>query len=91
MTFQFATCERSTALGFLKKLYPHADVSDTPECAGPVLDFVEKDYIRIPDPMMHGMTVSIFPTNKCPKDLIPSITSALQAMNTRLLASTKGD
>jgi len=59
--FQFATCDRSRALGFLRKLYPSAIVEDTPGSAGPVLDMVERDVFRIPDPMMHGGRVTIYP------------------------------
>lgn len=61
-TFQFATCDRRRALGFLKALYPGSEVADTPEDAGPVLDLVEADIIRIPDPMMHGSRVAIMPS-----------------------------
>jgi len=53
MSFQFATCERGSALGFLKKIYPDREVLDTPECAGPLLDEVAKDFIRITDPDFH--------------------------------------
>jgi len=59
--FQFATCDRYRALGFLRTLYPSATVEDTPESAGPVLDMVERDVFRIPDPMMHGGRVTIYP------------------------------
>lgn len=52
MGFSFATCERNTALEFLKKIYKH-EISDTSNSAGPLLDFVEKDIVRIQDPMMH--------------------------------------
>jgi len=59
MYFQFATCERNRALEFLKKLYLDREVADTPEDAGPLLDIVEKDIVRIPDPDMHGSRVEI--------------------------------
>lgn len=54
MGFQFASCDRQRVLGFLRKLYPNFPVSDTPDCAGPVLDYVAADVIRILDPDMHG-------------------------------------
>lgn len=53
MLLQFATCDRARALGFLKRLYPSSLVEDTPESAGPVLEYVEKDIIRIGDPDHH--------------------------------------
>lgn len=54
---RFATCERRRALEFLKKFYPSRVIEDTPESAGPVLDLVEQDLFRIPDPDFHGGTV----------------------------------
>lgn len=49
----FATCDRGMALGFLRKLYPSRDVADTPEDAGPLLDIVEADIVRVQDPDYH--------------------------------------
>jgi hypothetical protein len=57
MTFVFATCDRHRALGFIRRLLPSVQIEDTPESAGPVLDFVEMDIIRIGDPAFHGGTV----------------------------------
>jgi hypothetical protein len=53
MILRFETCDRRRALGFLQKLLPAYAVEDTPECAGPLLDFVAADVIRIPDPDHH--------------------------------------
>lgn len=61
MRFHFATCERRRALQFLQDVYPSKDISDTPESAGPLLDFVQKDIVRVQDPMMHGSTIAIIP------------------------------
>ena len=60
MKIRFATCERSRALNFLKKLYPSKEVTE--ENAKAVLDFVEQDCFRIPDPDMHGSRVGIYPS-----------------------------
>jgi hypothetical protein len=57
MNLVFATCERRRALGFLRKLYPGCAVDDTPGSAGPLLDLVEADVLRISDPDFHGGTV----------------------------------
>lgn len=59
MNFNFATCERHRALGFIQRVYPSKDVTDTPESAGPLLDFVEKDIVRIQDPTMHGSNIEV--------------------------------
>ena len=58
MNLQFATCERHRALSFLKKLYPSYAITDTPENAGPILDLVAADIVRVTDPDFHqGMIV----------------------------------
>jgi len=63
MNIQFATCERKRALGYLQKVYPSKEILDTPESAKPLLDFVEKDVVRIQDPMMYGSKIGIVPGN----------------------------
>ncbi len=61
MNVHFATCERNRALGYLQKVYPTRDIADSDECAGPLLDLVEKDILRVQDPMMHGNRIAIIP------------------------------
>ena len=78
---QFATCSRKSALGFLKKLYPDSEVSDTPESAGPVLDYVEQDIIRIPDPYMHGSRVAIYPSKNWREDIQDEVHAALKTFH----------
>jgi len=60
-SFEFATCVRDTALGFIQTVYPSKTITDTDDSAGPLLDFVEKDIVRIQDPMMHGNAISVSP------------------------------
>lgn len=61
--FYFATCERRRALEFLQILYPNAKNPITDEgVTKALLDLVEKDILRIPDPAMHGMRVAIMPS-----------------------------
>lgn len=60
--FHFATCERGTALRFIKAVYPSYTIDDTPESAGLLLDFIEKDIVRVQDPMMHGNRPQIIPS-----------------------------
>ena len=62
MKIEFATCERSRALEFIQRVYPSKTITDTPDCAGPLLDFVEKDIVRIQDPMMHGNQIAVSPS-----------------------------
>jgi hypothetical protein len=54
MSFAFATCERSRALGFLQKLYPSSTVSDTVESVKDMLDIIEADEMRVCDPDYHS-------------------------------------
>lgn len=61
MHIEFATCERHRALQFIQKVYPSKTITDTPDSAGPLLDYVEKDIVRIQDPMMYGSTIAISP------------------------------
>lgn len=51
--FAFATCNRKTALGFLRKLYPNLIIEDTKESVSDLLDLVQADEIRITDPDFH--------------------------------------
>lgn len=53
MIFQFATCNRKTALEFLRKFYPSRTLEDEGKTKA-VLDLVEADIIRIPDPEYHN-------------------------------------
>ena len=62
MNIEFATCDRNRALGFLQQVYPSKTITDTPDCAGPLLDLVEKDIVRIQDPMMYGNRISVSPS-----------------------------
>jgi len=62
MNVEFATCVRKTALEYLQKVLPNNNITDTPESAGKLLDFVEKDIIRVQDPMMYGSRIGIIPS-----------------------------
>lgn len=64
MDIEFATCERWRALEFIKKVYPSRTITDTPDCAGPLLDLVEKDIVRIQDPLMYGNRIAVSPNAK---------------------------
>ena len=64
MNIEFATCERKRALEFIQKVYPSKEITDTEECAKPLLDLVEKDIVRIQDPMMYGNQIAVSPNAK---------------------------
>lgn len=51
--FMFATSMRDMALGFIRYENPGKEIEDTPESAGPLLDLVQADVIRIQDPKFH--------------------------------------
>ena len=84
MLLQFATCERPRALRFLQKLYPSCTVADTPESAGPVLDYVEADIIRIGDPDHHRGAVF---ASKGTPDQIAAATDAMRAFHAATMLS----
>lgn len=63
MHIEFATCERSSALKFIQRVYPNYTISDTPDSAGPLLDLVERDVMRVQDPSMYGNRIAIVPGN----------------------------
>ena len=61
MNIEFSTCNRRSALEFIQQVYPSKTITDTPDSAGPLLDFVEKDIVRIQDPMMYGNQIQVTP------------------------------
>jgi hypothetical protein len=68
MEINFATCNRKTALGYLQRVCPNKEITDTPESAGPLLDYVEQDMVRIQDPMMYGERIQVIPGKKWVED-----------------------
>ena len=61
MNIEFATCERHHALGFIQKVYPSKNITDTRDSAGPLLDLVERDIVRVQDPAMYGDRIEVSP------------------------------
>ena len=51
--FMVATSDRSMGLRFLRKARPSGTFEDAPDSAGPFLDLVAQDVIRIQDPDFH--------------------------------------
>ena len=77
MSIVFATCERRRALSFLGELYPSQKLKDT-GATSRLLDIVEKDIIRIPDPMMHGKRVSPVRGDKWDESQLEMVTNICQ-------------
>ena len=59
MNIHFITCDRARALDFIRCVYPDKVITDTPESAGKLLDFVERDIVRIQDPHMYGKRIQV--------------------------------
>ena len=59
MGIEFATCERARALSFIQRVYPSSVITDSPNSAGPLLDLVERDIVRIQDPAMYGGNIEV--------------------------------
>jgi len=76
---RFATCDRRMALRFLAKYYPSFQVNDEGATAE-VLDLVEKDIIRIPDPSFHPNGVITMPKGVA-KDVEMNAIEKLQTMH----------
>jgi CRISPR/Cas system-associated exonuclease Cas4 (RecB family) len=68
MSIQFATCNRKSALEFIQKVNPSKSITDTEGSAKKLLDFVEKDIVRIQDPMMYGNKIQVVPGKKWVED-----------------------
>ena len=64
MNIEFATCERDRALSYIQRVYPSSVITDSPDSAGPLLDLVERDIVRIQDPAMYGNTIEVSPNAK---------------------------
>ena len=64
MKIEFATCERNRALKYIQQVYPNKIITDTAESAGPLLNFVEQDIVRIQDPLMYGNRIEVVPGKK---------------------------
>lgn len=83
-SFMFATCDRRMALDFLKKQYPLRIVEDTPDSAGPILDLVAADLIRVQDPDFH-QPCQIVAGKAYDEDLASEILQACQAFHDRVV------
>jgi hypothetical protein len=76
MIINFATCERKRALEYIQRVYPSKTITDSADCAGPLLDFVEKDIVRIQDPTMYGDSIQVTPSKNWDEKFRDSIVAA---------------
>ena len=89
MGFSFATCDRKSALGFLQKSYPGREVDDSGSTAT-LLDLVEKDVIRVQDPMMHPNT-QIIPARNWDEDRRDQVVAVCQAFHDSVTQAVKDE
>ncbi len=81
MVIHFATCERQRALKYIKQVYPSRTITDTPESAGLLLDLVEKDIVRVQDPMMHGNRIAVIGGDKWNDSKTEAVTKACEQID----------
>lgn len=81
MIIAFATCERQRALAFIQQVYPAKKIVDTPDCAGPLLDLVEKDIVRVQDPAMHGSVIAVIPSTNWKEEYRNATAAACESIH----------
>ncbi len=73
----FSAGTRQKALEYLREILPDADVTDRPDSAGPLLEFVERGLVRIGDPHIHTSSTLVIPGTKWVED--PDTRAAVEA------------
>jgi hypothetical protein len=68
-------------LEYLQKVYPSYEVKDDAGNAKEILDFVEKDIVRVQDPMMYGNSPQIVPGTHWTEDMRGQVVAACQQLN----------
>lgn len=89
MFVSFATCNRREALSFLQKACPLDEIADSAACAAPVLDLVEKDILRVQDPMMHGSRIAIIAGKEHGAQHDESVQAAVKVLTDHLAKAKK--
>ena len=89
MFVSFATCNRREALSFLQKACPADGIEDTANSASPVLDLVEKDILRVQDPMMHGSRIAIIAGKQHGAQHNDEVQSAIKVLTDHLANAKK--
>ena len=57
MNIEFATCVKTTAFGYLQKVYPTKTITE--DQVSKLLDLVGRDIVRIQDPYMYGNRIGV--------------------------------
>lgn len=89
MFVNFATCNRSDALKYLQTASPGDNITDTPDSAGPVLDLVAKDVLRVQDPLMHGNRIAVIAGNNYSESHEAEVTKAVNVLMGFLASARK--
>lgn len=78
MEISFATCSRHLALEYLQKVYPSKVITDSEDSAKDFLDFVEKDIVRVQDPMMYGQRIQVVQSKNWDDSLSEKIMASIK-------------
>ena len=79
MNINFATSERATALQYMQRAEPSKNYTE--ESAGPILDLVENNIMRIGDPFMYGGKAPLFPSDGFNESMRSEVMSAIKSIN----------
>ena len=79
MKIQFATCIRSKALEYIRKVCPSKIIDE--KDLKDFLDFVEKDVVRVQDPLMYGKMIGIIPGKNWNDSLKDTVIKSLRFLN----------
>ena len=78
MNIEFATSERQTAFGYIQKVYPTKTITED-QCSK-LLDLVNRDILRIQDPMMYGNRIGVIQGAAYKAGDKPEIDAAIQQL-----------
>ena len=78
MNIEFATCNKSTAFSYLQKVYPNTCL--TVNMVSKLLDLVDKDILRVRDPLMYGKTIGVIAGNNYKPELKPLVDNAISQL-----------
>lgn len=78
MNIEFATCNSNTAFGYLQKVHPSKEI--TKEMVSKLLGLVEKDIVRVQDPLMYGNRIAVVSGQKYKSEDKPLVEEAIEQM-----------
>ena len=89
--FCFVVRKREEALLAIKKVYPGKEITDSPDSAGELLDFVEKGVISIMDPSFHGSQIEVMPGKNWDDSLKDDVVFACKALVMSIKAGSQDE